>query len=123
MTYTGRVHDIRNVIAFFCAAIQNGICYTDTDLSSASLADIAVDQNQQSVTSLSSTVLDISVDLGPVDVTLCTANESNYLCFYVRHQNETASFRDDVTDNNVQCMDMAVNKVCHPGKTIIKRCF
>ena len=94
-------------------------CPADTVyLSSASLAHIDVGQNQQSVTSPSSTVLDISVDLGPVDVTLCTAVESDYLCFYVRHQNETASFRDDVTANNFQCMDMSVNKVCHPGKCI-----
>ena len=95
-------------------------CPADTVyLSSASLADIDIGQNQQSVTSPSSTVLDISVDLGPVDVTLCTAVESNYLCFYVRHQNETASFRDDNIVNNVQCMDMAVNKVCHPGRDTI----
>ena len=86
------------------------------DLSEASLANITLVDNQQGLTSSFPTVLDISVDLGPVDVTLCTAAESNYLCFYVRHQNATASFRDDVTDNNVQCMDMAVNKVCHPGK-------
>ena len=85
-------------------------------LSGASLASIALDNNQQGLTSSSTTVLDISVDLGPVDVTLCTAAASNYLCFYVRHQNETASFRDDVTDNNLQCMDMALNKVCQPGK-------
>ena len=104
------------MILRFFAVIQNGICYTDTDLASASLADIAVDQNQQGVTSESPLVLDISVDLGPVDVTLCTADESNYLCFVVRHQNETASFRDDVIGNNIQCMDMATNKVCHPGK-------
>ena len=92
------------------------------DPSKASLANITRDVNQQGLTSSSSPiVLDISVDLGPVDVTLCTAAESNYLCFYVRHQNETASFRDDVTFNNLQCMDMTVNKVCHPGKNITSR--
>ena len=88
------------------------------DLSEASLANITLADNQQGLTSSYPVVLDISVDLGPVDVTLCTAAESNYLCFFVRHQNETASFRDDVTDNNLRCMDMAVNKVCQPGKNI-----
>ena len=87
-------------------------------ISEASLANITVDDNQQGLTSSSPIALDISVDLGPVDVTLCTADTTNYLCFYVRHQNETASFSDDVTENNVRCMDMAVNKVCHPGKKI-----
>ena len=86
------------------------------ELSGASLASVEFDDNQQSLTSSTPTVLDISVDLGPVNVTLCTAEESNYLCVFVRHQNETASFRDDVIGNNIQCMDMATNKVCHPGK-------
>ena len=85
-------------------------------LSGASLASITLDDNQQGLTSSFPTVLDISVDLGPVDFTLCTSDTSNYLCLYVRHQNETASFRDDVTDNNLQCLDMALNKVCQPGK-------
>ena len=86
------------------------------DPSETSFADITFSQNQQGVTT-TPTVLDIACDLGPVDVALCTADESNYLCFFVRHQNETASFRDDNIVNNVQCMDMAVNKICHPGNT------
>ena len=32
------------------------------------------------------TAIDIACYLGAVDVTLCTADESNYWCFYVRHQ-------------------------------------
>ena len=88
------------------------------DLSGATLADINFSQNQQAVTT-TAIDLDIACDLGPLDVTLCTAAGSNYLCFFVRHQNETASFRDDNIVNNVQCMDMAVNKVCHPGRDTI----
>ena len=89
---------------------------SQVDLSGATLADINFSQNQQAVTTAAIS-LDIKCDLGPLDVTLCTAADSNYLCFFVRHQNETASFRDDVTVNNVQCMDMSVNKICHPGRT------
>ena len=84
------------------------------DMTSASRANISTVQNQQGVVSGVTTDLDISCELA-VDMSLCTSTDSNYLCFYIRPRNDTASFRDDVTANNVHCQDMSANKDCYPG--------
>ena len=125
------VNHIRSVLYYMHIASAVSVLHVDTinsrlvsfytdgsrvDLSITTAASIETTQNQQGVTTGLSTEVDISCDLGSLDIALCARSASNYLCFYVRPQPQTASFSEHNSTNNVKCISMSSLKICSPGK-------
>ena len=98
------------MISFTFPADGSGV-----DLAATLPGEISLQQNQQGIGIGASIGLDVSCNLGPIDMAVCTAAASDYLCVYVGQQPQTGSFHDTTFTNNLQCIAMSSGKICSPG--------